>query len=211
MEPLGQGRKVSTTRRCPLGSLSTMKRALSPTAQNKNRMPILRPQSGFNSEDYRAVEPRSINQDGGIDWSTLERYSADTQSVESHRVKDQDLLVPLHSLKQVAIAVRPPRNVLAVGALATLSPDQEQVTAEYLQIYLNHPNVRARLKRMVIRTTATVPNWKLAELRKFEIEVPELDRQREIIRATQLRKKAEKLQTEINERIDQLLWQAIRS
>lgn len=194
-----------TSHRAALGDLALgeLRRGYQPRGRGAR---ILERKEG----NRRALQPGDVNTDGSIDWHTLTRFDMETAS-DKYSINELDLIVPMRGTKvPVIVLENAPDDVVLVGAWTVLSPDQSRVDPYYLQWYLNHPRTRQRLQATGVIRGSTMPFWSVGDLKTFAIDVPELDRQRLLVRIAELRKREHKLQAELDEALDQLTWRALR-
>lgn len=163
---------------------------------------------GQQAESCLALQPGDLRPDGAIQWEWLEEVQF-TGRKAAYQVNSLDLVIPTRTLSvPITIALAPPRNAIAVGALAILTPDPTRVDPLYLVWYLNHPKTRARLAGSGVLRKGTLSFLSMAGLRLFEIDVPPLQRQRLIADIENLRRKEHDLIQARAAALDQLLWRS---
>jgi hypothetical protein len=132
----------------------------------------------------RALLARDVGAGSSVDWASL-GYADPPGGGEQFRIRNGDVLYPLRSARPRAFVARnAPPDVIAAGQWALITPQLDQLRADYLAWFLNHPASAAALERLMQR--GTLPFISLVSLRDLEIEVPPLAVQDRIIRVNEL-------------------------
>lgn len=156
------------------------------------------------ADTYKFLQLRDVEAGDRINWERLDEIAI--KDPPSHyEVKDGDVLLPLKGLRLKAILVEePPAGIIATGQWAILTPKYESINGEYLVWYLNHPRTIKAIERKLLRGS-NIQFISIGDLRKFEIDVPPLERQKQIATVARLRRRERDLVMQLEAARDKLI------
>lgn len=168
----------------------------------------LEPKDDWN---YQAVQLSALTEEGDIDWSKLEPIRFDGNPAQ-YLLHPGDVLFPLRGSRSCAAVVRdPPKDALAVGHWAVLTPDPTMVDSAYIAWYWNHPDVAKRREREMSKGS-NMQFISMRDCRGFSVDLPSLVRQQQISRVAYLRRQerelVQKIETLKDQRISAMTLQA---
>lgn len=151
----------------------------------------------------RALQARDVASDGSVAWDTL-RYWRPVRDGERYAVSDGDVILHLRGARTTAVAVRgAPRDIIAVGQWALVSPDRSVIEPEFIAWYLNHPQIQTRLSQLTQGTKLQFLS--IRAVRDFEIDVPPIAVQRRIARVSALHVRLSELEQRLTHARSQLI------
>jgi hypothetical protein len=145
-------------------------------------------------EAWRALQAGDLDAEGSVDWSAL-RWVIPAGAGERSVIREGDVLVPLRSTRVGALVARnvPPRTI-AIGHWAIITPSA-LVLPDYLAWYLSHPSTERELSGNTFGSNLTFV--RLSVMRELEIEVPDLETQRKIVRVQSLHRRQAELEQQL--------------
>jgi len=168
------GENEKTCRVCSLGSIltdiqyGTSKKS---SYELENSIPVLR-------------IPNIVN--GRIDSTDLKYGQFTEKEKKNLYLKDGDLLIirsngSLDLVGRVAIVDSEFEGFLFAGYLIRLRVDTSSINPEYLAYYLSSPKIRKHIE-LTARNTNGINNINSKEIQAFEVELPPIEEQNEIVR-----------------------------
>jgi hypothetical protein len=145
---------------------------------------------------YRALQLRDVQDDGSIDWSSVQLVNS-VVDPSRHLLRNGDVLVPLRSTRISSVVMKDaPPNAIATGHWAVITPHVRVADPEFLVFYLRHPSTSARLAQLARGTSIQFISWNV--LKDFEISLPSLEIQRKLARAYSLTGRVSGLEAEMS-------------
>ena len=146
----------------------------------------------------RLIQPRSIVAGPRIDLSNTDTIEGRAQ-FGRQLLADGDLVLRTRGSRfEAASFASDGISTVASAPLVILRPDQEEVLPDYLQWLLNEsPEVRRALGNSMRGSTVQALN--IGDLVKIEVPVPALDRQRMIVDASRLARRAAEIEQRLSD------------
>ena len=137
--------------------------------------------------NYLGVQLNNLTDDGQLDWSNVNPINFDGNP-QKYLLKNGDVLFPLRGSRTIAVVVTdPPKNALAVGAWAILTPNYSEVDSTYIVWYWNHPDIHQRREHSLSKGSK-IQFISMQDCKNFEIDLPPLAKQRKIAEIFELRR-----------------------
>lgn len=159
---------------------------------------------------FRIVMGRDVDARRTIRWALLGNCERSPAS-ERALLRDGDLLLATRTADpQVLEIVSPPGDAVAGAPFAILRCKQGaegRVDARYLSWLLGTEGARERLRQLV--RGSSMPFLAVADLAMFEVALPPIDRQRQIVRIHALRRRATELSQRLDHSLERLLEAAV--
>lgn len=156
----------------------------------------------------RLLQGRDLTTEGDVQWEQLAPLP-DSRSAARAMLRDGDVLLSVRTTAPRAVRLQsPPPNVCASGQFAIVRPHAQVLDPDYLCWCLNAEPTRTRL--LATFRGSAMPFLSLADLNAFEIDVPDLARQRRIARIHGLRQQLAQLQQRRDQALDLLMAAASR-
>ena len=139
------------------------------------------------ADAWRVLQTRDLDDDGQINWRLVTVVGAGDRKLQACKVQPGDVLFAPRSPRVGAALMgsdvaNPP--TAASSHFYIIRADPQQLVPEYLAWYLNHPRTREAL---AARDHGThLPFIPMDVIRRLDIAVPSLDRQRHIGAVSQL-------------------------
>lgn len=151
-----------------------------------------------NTGSVRLIQPRSIVAGPRIDLSNTDTIEARAQ-LGRQLLADGDLVLRTRGSRfEAASFVSDGISTVASAPLIILRPDQERVRSDYLQWLLNEsPEVRRALGNSMRGSTVQALN--IEDLVKIGVPVPPIDRQRVIVDASRLARRAAEIEQRLSD------------
>ena len=146
----------------------------------------------------RVIQPRSILSGPQLDLANTDRIEKRAQ-LGRQLMADGDLVLRTRGSRfEAAIFTGDGVPTVASAPLIVLRPDPETVLPEYLQWLLNEaPDVRRALANAM--RGSTVQSLNIADLNRITVPVPPIRRQRTIVEAAALSRRAAELEARLAE------------
>ncbi|MCM1983700.1 MULTISPECIES: restriction endonuclease subunit S [Cyanophyceae] len=155
-------------------------------------------------EPYQAVQLGVLAANGELDWSSLEpmRFEGDPKQ---YLLRTGDVLFPLRGGRTAAVAIKnPPEDAFVVGHWAILTPDSAKADGTYLAWYWNHPAICKR-REYEMSKGSNIQFISMRDCRSFKVQLPPLERQRQVARVAELWQQEQKLTGRLEELKDKLI------
>jgi hypothetical protein len=188
-----------------------VKRRLEELGTLRGGYPPRGPVSSIGGPGYvQALQGRDVR-DGEVQWGGV-GWIETGPATGKYAVTDGDVVLPLRGESARALVLQqPPPDAVVVGHWMLISPARDRIGPEYLAWYLNHPATSARLSGLMRGTKLLF--FSLADLRGLEIDVPPLEVQRQIVRASALNDRVSELERQIalsrQQLVDAVTFQAL--
>ena len=157
--------------------------------------------------NYLGVQLNNLTDDGQLDWLNVNPIYFDGNP-QKYLLKNGDVLFPLRGSRTIAVVVtNPPKNALAVGAWAILTPDPHKVDSTYIVWYWNHPNIHQRREHSLSQGSK-IQFISMQDCKNFEIDLPPLAQQTKIVEIAELRRQEYELVRKIETLKDKLIQTA---
>lgn len=144
----------------------------------------------------RLIQPRSVVDGPRIDLTNVDYIGGRPQSDRQYLNGGELILRTRGSRFEAAIFAGDGKATMAAAPLIILRPDQNRVTPEYLQWLLNDaPEVRQLMARATRGSTVQALN--IQDVADIAVPRPSLDRQRAIVEAAALSRRAAELERRI--------------
>lgn len=159
---------------------------------------------GADANKYQALQVNSLTENGQIDWLNLSPIYFD-KNPTPYLLKSGDVLFPLRGIRTLAIAVfDPPKDIMAVGHWAILTPDNKQVDSTYLVWYWNHPDI-CKQRENELSKGSNIQFISMQDCKNFKVDLPSLVKQQQIARIAELRVQERELVKKIEILKDRLI------
>jgi len=131
----------------------------------------------------------NLNENNGLNTESLFYIEDESEFDHNDLLKGKDILLPAKGTKLTAVLMPDDFESLATASssLFVIRISSRKILPEYLQWFLNLPQTQWNLERVM--TGTNISSLSIKELRKVEIQIPELDTQRKIISLKDLQEK----------------------
>lgn len=147
--------------------------------------------------DIACLQVSDIGENGSVNPGALKHTRRD-QIEESDYLKPGDILLPAKGNRLTAgIVTEELMPSIASSSLFVIRIQNETISPEYLQWYLNLPRTQWELKKYA--TGTNISSLSIRDFRKFEILIPALETQQKIMGMQTLQAKEKYLINRINE------------
>lgn len=167
--------------------------------------------SGFYSKpadagDIPYIQARHFDEGGNFD-TTVKSFLNAESNTEKELLADKDILFAAKGSRNFAV-VYDHSNGPAIAStsffIMRIRPEyQESIIPEYVAWFINHPQTQRRLKPDTRGTF--IPSITMKAFDRLEIEIPDLEAQRLILRIDELRKQERQLHAELDTMRERLI------
>lgn len=129
--------------------------------------------------NYHLLRIGDLREDGGIQIDAPAKIKIDPSTGEKHRLRSGDVLVASKGSRATAAVFESPIPTIAGGQFFIIKLTTDRLLPSYLRWYLNLTETQARL--MGSARGSSVQAIPIAEVREFEIELPSIQTQHQIV------------------------------
>jgi restriction endonuclease S subunit len=153
--------------------------------------------------NYHLLRIGDLREDGCIDMDATSKIKIDPSTGDKNRLREGDVLVASKGSRATAAVIESPLPTVAGGQFFVVKLKTDHVLPAYLRWYLNLPETQARL--METSRGSFVQAIPIAAMREFEIELPPLETQHQIVTLDELHNHEQRLLKQIAEKRSQLI------
>jgi restriction endonuclease S subunit len=153
--------------------------------------------------NYHLLRIGDLREDGCIDMDASSKIKIDPSTGDKNRLREGDVLVASKGSRATAAVFEAPLPTVAGGQFFVVKLKTDRVLPAYLRWYLNLPETQARL--METSRGSFVQAIPIAAMREFEIELPPLETQHQIVTLDELHNHEQRLLKQIAEKRSQLI------
>lgn len=152
---------------------------------------------GVSGCEYKLVTLKSMNENGYLEVEFFEDLTSKKEISEKHIAQLGDVIVRLSSPYTAAFVDNESEGAVISSLFAILRPKSNQVSSEYVSIFLNSDYMRKQYYRDA--SGSALQMIKTSSLKSYEIMIPTMNKQKAIIEMNELSKKELNLLEELLE------------